>query len=95
MPTPARATPLQTGNTPAPPCFRCLQRPTGEWFTFAPGGPGSNLPDATALFTELEARRRLADLGFKRAIVEQTLAYARAHAEISADEETAPGLAPM
>ena len=89
-PTATRATPDPTGGIAAPPSFRCLQRPTGEWFTFAPAAPGAELPDATALFTEIEARRRLTELGFTPAIVEQTLAWARAHAEVSADE-TVPG----
>jgi hypothetical protein len=86
MPIPTPPTPVQTGNRAAPPRFRCLQRPTGEWFTFAPGAPGTDVPDATELLTAAEARRRLEDLGFKAPIVEQTLAYARAHAEVSADE---------
>ena len=90
MPTPTPNTAAHAGRTAAPPRFRCLQRPTGEWFTFAPGEPGSALPDATALFTESEARQRLSELGFKPDVVEQTLAYARAHAEVSGDE-TIPG----
>jgi hypothetical protein len=93
-PTATRATPTPAAGPAAPPRFRCLQRPTGEWFTFAPGAPGSELPDATALFTETEARRHLADLGFTPPLVEQTLAWARAHAEVSSDE-TVPGPAGM
>jgi len=89
MPIPTPATPVQAGQAAAPPHFRCLQRPTGEWFTFAPNEPGAELPDATELYTEIEVRRRLSDLGFTPAIVEQTLAYARAHAEISSDESAA------
>lgn len=94
MPTPTPASPVPAGSAVAPPRFRCLQRPTGEWFTFAPGEPGSPLPDATELFTEDEARHRLADLGFKPAVIEQTLAYARAHAEVSVDDAV-PGPAGM
>jgi hypothetical protein len=86
--SPARA--VQAANPAALPRFRCLHRPTGEWFTFAPGHPGAGVPDATALFTELEARRRLADIGFTPPIVEQTLAYARAHAEVSVDDDALP-----
>ena len=90
MPTPTTASSARAGNAATPPQFRCLQRPTGEWFTFAPAEPGTELPDATDLLTEAEARRRLEELGFTSAIVEQTLAYARAHAEVSGDETVVP-----
>lgn len=86
MPTPTPARPVQAGTPASQPRFRCIQRPTGEWFTFAPNAPGAELPDATELHTEIEVRRRLTDLGFKPALVEQTLAYARAHAEVSSGE---------
>jgi hypothetical protein len=93
MPTTTLVAPVPAGNATAQPRFRCIQRPTGEWFTFAPNEPGSELPDAAELYTEHEARRRLADLGFKPAIVDQTLAFARAHAEISGGETGPDALA--
>jgi hypothetical protein len=65
---------------------RCIQRPTGEWFTFAPGNaPGKDTPEAPDLYTEAEARERLRDLGFAPQLVEQSLAWARKHAEVSGD----------
>ena len=57
MPTPA---------APAPAAIRCIQRPTGEWFTFAPGNaPGRDTPDAIDLLTEAETRERSAPVGYR------------------------------
>ena len=65
---------------------RCIQRPTGEWFTFVPtNAPGKDTPDAPDLCTEAEARTKLSDLGYPPPIVEQSIAYARKHAEVSGD----------
>jgi hypothetical protein len=86
MPRPEPVKPLHGGTAASQPRFRCIHRPTGEWFTFAPNEPGSDLPDATELYTEREVRGRLAELGFKPAVLEQMLAYARAHAEVSSGE---------
>jgi hypothetical protein len=74
--------PNTTGQHPV----RCIQRPTGEWFTFEPGNAtGKDTPDATELYTEAETRAKLADLGFKADLIEQSLAWARKHAEVSGD----------
>jgi hypothetical protein len=65
---------------------RCIQRPTGEWFTFAPGNaPGKDTPEAPDLYTEAEARDRLRELGFAPQLIDQSLAWARKHAEVSGD----------
>ena len=74
----------KTTETTAQHPVRCIQRPTGEWFTFAPANaPGKDTPDAPDLFTEAEARDRLRELGFAEPIVDQSLAWARKHAEVS------------
>ena len=65
---------------------RCIQRPTGEWFTFAPGNAaGKDTPDAPDLCTEAEARAKLSELGYPPKIVDQTIAWARKRPEISGD----------
>jgi hypothetical protein len=80
-PTVASAAPSE-----ALPPLRCIQRPTGEWFTLAAGNaPGRDTPDATELWTEAEARERLADRGVAPDAVETMLAQARATAEVTGD----------
>jgi hypothetical protein len=70
---------------------RCIQRPTGEWFTFATGNaPGKDTPDATELLTEAEARRQLQAAGVPSVEVGTRLAAARAKAEVSGDELPLP-----
>jgi hypothetical protein len=70
----------------APPPLRCIQRPTGEWFTLAPGNaPGRDTPDATELWTEAEARERLAASGLAADAIDAALTRARANAEVSGD----------
>ena len=76
----------KTTDTTAHHPVRCIQRPTGEWFTFAPANaPGKDTPDAPDLFTEAEARDRLRELGFAEPLIDQSLAWARKHAEVSGD----------
>jgi hypothetical protein len=82
MPTPA---------APGPAALRCIQRPTGEWFTFASGNaPGKDTPDATELLTESETRRQLSARGVPDAEVDAVLAAARATPEVSGDELPLP-----
>src|SRR5215203_605192 len=82
MPTPA---------APAPAALRCIQRPTGEWFTFAAGNaPGKDTPDATELLTEAQTRDRLRERGVSAADAEAQIAAARATSEISGDELPLP-----
>jgi hypothetical protein len=70
---------------------RCIQRPTGEWFTFATGNaPGKDTPDATELLTEAEAREQLQAAGVPSAEIGARLAAARAKAEVSGDELPLP-----
>ena len=70
----------------APGRLRCLQRPTGEWFTFAAGNaPGKDTPDAAELFTEAEARQQLADRGVAANGIDDVITQARAQAEVSGD----------
>ena len=71
--------------------LRCIQRPTGEWFTFAAGNaPGKDTPDATELLTEAEAREGLRAAGIPLADIDARLAAARAKAEVSGDELPLP-----
>jgi hypothetical protein len=71
--------------------LRCIQRPTGEWFTFAAGNaPGKDTPDATDLLTEAQARERLQAAGLAPDDVDSRLAAARATAEVSGDELLLP-----
>ena len=82
MPTPA---------APAPTAIRCIQRPTGEWFTFAPGNaPGRDTPDATELLTEAETRDELRSRGVPDAEADARIAWARANPEVSGDELPLP-----
>ena len=86
----ARAQDAPTLANPAPseaqPPLRCIQRPTGEWFTLAPrNAPGRDTPDATELWTEAEARDRLAAAGHAPEAIDEALARARASAEVSGD----------
>lgn len=78
MPTPA---------APAPAALRCIQRPTGEWFTFAPGNaPGKDTPDATDLLTEAETREQLRSRGVADAEAGAVIAAARANPQVSGGE---------
>ena len=86
MPTPAAPAP-----TPAPATLRCIQRPTGEWFTFAAANPrGKDTPDATELFTEAGARERLQSLSLPTSAIDARIAAARANAEVSGEELPLP-----
>jgi hypothetical protein len=81
-------TPTVTSATPtdALAALRCIQRPTGEWFTLAPGNaPGRDTPDATELWTETEARDQLSARGASADAVDTALARARETAEVSGD----------
>jgi len=82
MPTPA---------APAPAALRCIQRPTGEWFTFATGNaPGKDTPDATDLLTESETRSQLRNRGVLDGEADAQIAAARADPEVSGDELPLP-----
>ena len=82
MPTPA---------APAPAALRCIQRPTGEWFTFATGNArGKDTPDATDLLTEAETRGQLRGRGVSDADADAQIAAARANPEVSGDELPLP-----
>lgn len=84
MPTPAAP---EASATP----LRCIQRPTGEWFTFAPGNAaGKDTPDATDLLTETEARDRLQAAGLSPSQIDAGLTEARAHPEVSGGEQPVP-----
>jgi hypothetical protein len=84
MPTPA-------GPGASTPPLRTIQRPTGEWFTFAAGNaPGRDTPDATDLFTETEARERLEAAGLSPSQIDAQLTAARANPEVSGDELPLP-----
>jgi hypothetical protein len=68
------------------PTLRCIQRPTGEWFTTAPANaPGKDTPDATDLWTEAEARARLGELGHSTGQIDRLIAEARERPEVSGD----------
>ena len=83
--------PLPTAPAASAPPLRCIQRPTGEWFTFAAGNaPGKDTPDATELFTETEARARLEAAGLSQSQIDARLTAARATPEISGDELLLP-----
>lgn len=84
MPTPA----AQAASAPP---LRCIQRPTGEWFTFAAGNaPGKDTPDATDILTETEVRTRLEATGLSPSEIDARLTAARANPEISGDELLLP-----
>jgi hypothetical protein len=88
MPTPEGPAPAAAPPSTA---IRCIQRPTGEWFTFAPGNaPGKDTPDATELLTEAEARAHLAAQGITAGEIEARLSAARATPEVSGDELPLP-----
>jgi hypothetical protein len=90
MPTPAAPAPTPA-PTPATATLRCIQRPTGEWFTFAAGNaPGKDTPDATELLTEAQARDRLQALSLAAPAVEARIVAARANAEVTGDELPLP-----
>jgi hypothetical protein len=77
---------LPTAATATQPTLRCIQRPTGEWFTFAPDNPpGRDTPDAADLLTESEARAGLHERGVAPDAADAALAAARAQAEVSGD----------
>jgi hypothetical protein len=79
--------PMPTAQPAKPvPNVRCIQRPTGEWFTMAPtNAPGKDTPDATELWTEAETRDRLAELGHAREAIDEILRRARETPEVSGD----------
>ena len=83
----AQTAPTVTGAAPTVgPPLRCIQRPTGEWFTLATGNaPGRDTPDARELWPEAEARERLATAGHAPDVIEAALAHARANAEVTGD----------
>lgn len=82
MPTPA---------APAPLAIRCIQRPTGEWFTFAMGNaPGRDTPDARDLLTEAETREQLRARGMTDAEAGERIEAARANPEVTGDELPLP-----
>ena len=88
---PRLAETMPSAGAPAPTAVRCIQRPTGEWFTFAAGNaPGKDTPDALDLLTEAQARERLQAAGQSSAEVDARLAAARATAEVSGDELPLP-----
>jgi hypothetical protein len=88
MPTPEGPPPP---SETAPAALRCIQRPTGEWFTFAAGNAsGKDTPDATELLTEAEARDQLASQGLPASEIDARLAAARATSEVSGDELPLP-----
>src|SRR5688572_8192076 len=87
--TPEAPSLTESMPTPAAPAalpIRCIQRPTGEWFTFATtNAPGKDTPDASDLCTETEVREKLADLGHGAAAISAFVTQARASAEVSGD----------
>jgi hypothetical protein len=83
-PTLGASLPTDAAGTTAP--LRCIQRPTGEWFTFATGNPpGRDTPDASDLLTEAEARARLAEHGLVQDAADAAITGARERAEVSGD----------
>jgi len=82
---------MPTSAASAPSAVRCIQRPTGEWFTFATGNaPGRDTPDATDLLTEAETREQLRARGTTDTEAEAQIAWARANPEVSGDELPLP-----
>jgi hypothetical protein len=82
---------MPTPTAPAPAPLRCIQRPTGEWFTFAAGNaPGKDTPDATDLLTEAQTRDQLRGRGVPDAEADGLIAAARATPEVSGDELPLP-----
>ena len=90
-PEPTLGVSLPTGAAAGAAPLRCIQRPTGEWFTFAVGNAtGKDTPDATDLLTEHEARQRLEAAGVSPSGIDTQLTMARANPEISGDELALP-----
>ena len=88
---PTLAEAMPTGSAPTPPSVRCIQRPTGEWFTFATrNAPAKDTPDAIDLLTEAQARAHLRAAGLPPGDIDARLAAARAKAEVSGDELPLP-----
>jgi len=88
-PTLTEAMPIPAA--PAPAAIRCIQRPTGEWFTFATGNaPGRDTPDATDLLTEAEARVAFRTHELPDAEADARIAWARANAEVTGEELPLP-----
>ena len=88
---PSLAESMPTPAAPAPAALRCIQRPTGEWFTFASGNaPGKDTPDATDLLTEAQTLAQLRGRGASEAEAAAQIAAARATPEISGDELPLP-----
>jgi len=70
---------------------RCIQRPTGEWFTFAiANAPGKDTPEAVDLCTEAEIRQQLQKVGVPEEQIDARILAARAKAEVSGDEMPIP-----
>jgi hypothetical protein len=88
---PSLAESMPTPAAPAPPAIRCIQRPTGEWFTFAQGNAvGRDTPDATELLTEAETRKAFRTRGIPDSEADARIAAARANPEVSGDELPLP-----
>jgi hypothetical protein len=88
---PSLAEAMPTPAAPAPGPIRCIQRPTGEWFTFAAGNaPGKDTPDALDLLTEAQTRDQLRARGVADAEADAQIAAARRTPEISGDELPLP-----
>ena len=88
---PSLAESMPTPAAPAPAPLRCIQRPTGEWFTFAIGNAvGRDTPDAVDLLTEAEAREAFRAQGVSDTEAEARIAAARATPEVSGDELPLP-----
>jgi hypothetical protein len=82
---------MPSAAAPVPPTVRCIQRPTGEWFTFAAANaPGKDTPDATDLHTEAEIREQLRALGMSEPDADARIEAARTNAEVSGDELPLP-----
>jgi len=88
-PTLTEAMPIPAA--PAPAAIRCIQRPTGEWFTFSAGNaPGRDTPDAIDLLTEAETRVAFRAHGLPDAEADARIAWARANAEVTGEELPLP-----
>jgi len=88
---PRLAETMPSAAAPAPAAVRCIQRPTGEWFTFATANArGKDTPDATDLKTEAEIREQLRAMGIPEPDADARIEAARANAEVSGDELPLP-----